>query len=100
MSNWTDITEQSRQTDPIGTVEFLVKKFGKWTLGYKWVDVSLGKAATTGLFLYCEKDGREANKRCVFSLKEAIGFFADRDAPAKAVSVVLNRAEATGRFPL
>lgn len=99
-TQWKDITETTRQTGPIGTVEFQVKQFGKWTLGYQWVVISIGGAPSTGLFLYAEKQGHEAKKRCVFSLKDAIGFFADLKAPAKGVAVVLNKAaqESKGGF--
>ncbi len=95
---WKDITEESKQTGSIGTVTMMVKKFGLWTLGYQWVDVSLGKAITTGLALYAQKGNREPKQRITFSLKESIGFFADLKAPPKAVALVLRKAESEGNW--
>lgn len=79
----------------VGSVTFLVKKFGQWDLGFQWVDVRLGQAATTGLALYARKEmADEPFTYVVFSLKEAIRFFADHRVSAKACAKVLRAAEA------
>lgn len=78
------------------TVELLVKDFGKWTLGYAWVSVSLGQAATSGLALYARKGDSEPLRKVVFGIKEAIGFFADKHVPARSVGKLLAEATAKG----
>ena len=81
--------------ESVGTVTFSVAAFGKWHLGYQWVTVTLGHAATTGLALYARREGQdEPFKYVVFSLKEAIGFFAEHRVPAKATAKLLRAAEA------
>lgn len=72
---------------------FLAEAFGKWQLGYQYVHVALGRATTKGLALYARKEGQDKPcKYIVFSLKEAIGFFADNHVPAKAVGKLLAKA--------
>lgn len=92
-TDWEDITEQCKQTGPIGTFTFKVREYFNWDLGYCWGTISIGNASTDGLALYAKKSGGKAHKWVAFDLKSAIGFFADLGAPPRAVAKILRHAE-------
>jgi len=95
MSEWKDITEAASQTEPLGEVEFMVKTFGKWDLGYSWVDLKVGGGAVTCLALYAKRRGREGHKTVVWGIKSVVGFFAGLRVPPKASARVMAAAGKT-----
>jgi hypothetical protein len=92
-SSWEDITEQCKETGPIETIEFKVREYFNWDLGYSWISVTIGGVYNDGLALYAKKHNGEAHKWVAFSLKSAVAFFADLKAPARAVATILRHAE-------
>jgi hypothetical protein len=81
------------------TIELMARRFGRnYTIGYAWLTVTLGTAATTGLALTVWKGNEDPKRRIVFSVKEAIGFLSDIKVPPKYAGQVLAEAESKGHW--
>lgn len=76
----------------------MAKSFGNWSLGYSWVNVSIGTATTTGLALYARFRANDPHKRIVASIKDAMTFLQKHKVPPKAAGKLMAEAMSNGKF--
>jgi hypothetical protein len=94
VSNWTPIELPEQEPLPFNP---RVKNYGHgwtWTLGFEWLDVTLGGAGpVTGLGLYIQHNGRknlQPQSYLCFTIKEAIAFAQRCKLPPKIFGRFMN----------